>query len=99
MDVSDSVKACVTAGPGDLMAWEVSACLDIDGMRLEVIGRGPDLELAAATAMAVLTESGATLNPAPDNDPLPPSGDALLEALAGERPDGSPDGAANATPG
>ena len=69
MDVADSVKACVTTGPGDLMRWEVSACLDIDGMELEVIGRGPDLELAAASAMSVLAENGAALEAVPDTDP------------------------------
>jgi hypothetical protein len=79
MDVADSVRACVTTGPGDLMRWEVSACLDIDGMELEVIGRGPDLELAAASAMSVLAENGAALEAVPDTDPLPLAGDAAME--------------------
>ena len=35
MDVADTVKACVIAGPADSVIWEVSACLDIDGMQLE----------------------------------------------------------------
>lgn len=61
MDVAASVKACVIAGPADLMSWQVSACVDSDGMSLDVIGRGSDLEAAAASAMAVLTENGATL--------------------------------------
>jgi hypothetical protein len=61
MDVGDSVKACVIAGPGDLMTWEVSACVDSDGMTLEVIGRGSDPEVAAASVIAVLTENGSTL--------------------------------------
>lgn len=87
MDVADTVKACVTAGPGDLVGWEVSACLDVDGMELEVIGRGPDLEIAAASAMSALTENGATLETAPDADPLPVAGDAALEAWAGEVPE------------
>ncbi|HEX7173054.1 MAG TPA: hypothetical protein VF365_10650 [Candidatus Limnocylindria bacterium] len=78
MDVSHSLKACVTAGPGDVMTWEVSAGLDVDGMRLEVIGRGPDLEMAAASAMAVLSQNGAALEPPPDGDPLPVAGDAAL---------------------
>ena len=82
MDVADSVKACVTTGPGELMRWEVSACLDIDGMELEVIGRGPDLELAAASAMSVLAENGAALEAVPDTDPLPLAGDAAIEAHA-----------------
>ena len=78
MDVADTVKACVTAGPGDLMRYEVSACLDVDGMELEVIGRGPDLEMAAASAMSVLSDHGSALEPQPDGDPLPVSGDGLL---------------------
>lgn len=61
LDVADSVKACVIAGPGDLMAWEVSACVDTDGMTLDVVGRGSDLEAAAASVMAILTENGSTL--------------------------------------
>ena len=67
MDVSDSVKACVITGPGDLMTWEVSACVDSDGIRLEVIGRGSDLEAAAGSAMAVLTENGASLDPSAES--------------------------------
>lgn len=61
MDVADSVKACVIAGPADLMTWEVSACVDSDGMILEVIGRGSDLEAAAASALAVLSQNGSGL--------------------------------------
>lgn len=61
MDVADSVKACVIAGPGDLMIWEVRACVESDGMTLEVIGRGSDVEAAAASAIAVLTQNGSTL--------------------------------------
>lgn len=37
-DVADSVKACVIAGPGDLMVWEVNATMESDGTRLDVIG-------------------------------------------------------------
>ena len=75
MDIADTVKACVTAGPGDLMSYEVSACLDVDGMQLEVRGRGPDLEVAAASAMSVLSENGSGLEAPPDGDPLPVAGD------------------------
>jgi hypothetical protein len=64
MDVADSVKACVITGPGDLMVWEVSACIDSDGMNVEVIGRASDLEAAAAAAIAVLTQNGSALAPA-----------------------------------
>lgn len=73
MDVADSVKACVITGPGDLMTWEVSACVDSDGINLEVIGRGSDLEAAAASAMAVLSQNGSTLDSAA---PVPLEGDA-----------------------
>lgn len=62
LDVGDSIKACVIAGPGDLMAWEVNASMETDGMTVDVVGRGSDLEAAAASAMAVLTENGSTLN-------------------------------------
>ena len=86
MDVADTVKACVTTGPGDLIRWEVSACLDVDGMELEVIGRGPDLELAAASAISALRENGAALEPGPDPDPLPLAGDVALEAEARKVP-------------
>ena len=41
MDVADSVRARVIAGPADLMTWEVSACIDDSkGMTLAVIGLG-----------------------------------------------------------
>ena len=73
-DVADTVKACVTSGPGDLMSSEVSASLEIDGMQLEIIGRGPDLELAAASAMWVLGQNGAVLEA--ESDGGPSSGDA-----------------------
>ena len=72
LDVGESIKACVIAGPGDLMAWEVSASMDVDGMTLDVVGRGSDLEAAAASAMSVLTENGSTLAADPDADSIPP---------------------------
>ena len=80
MDVADTVKACVIAGPADSLIWEVSACLDVDGMRLEVIGRDSDLEAAAASAMSVLTDEGSRLPPAPSDDlsGLPDGGDAAF---------------------
>jgi hypothetical protein len=53
--VGDSLEACVVAGPGDLLFWEVRVTLDADGIPLEVSGRGPDPELAAAAAMPLLT--------------------------------------------
>lgn len=75
MDVGDSVKACVIAGPGDLMTWEVSACVDSDGMTLEVIGRGSDPEVAAASVIAVLTENGSTLEASREGASTMPRGD------------------------
>lgn len=78
MDIADTVQASVTAGPGDLMSYEVSARMDVDGMQLEVRGRGPDLEVAAASAMTVLGNNGAALEPPPDGDPLPEDGDATV---------------------
>lgn len=90
MDVANTVKACVVAGPGDLMSWEVSACLDVDGMELEVIGRGPDLEIAAASAMSVLGANGAVLKTPLDDDPIPLGGDAALGMRAAEMAAPSP---------
>jgi hypothetical protein len=79
MDVADTVKACVTAGPAERVLWEVSACIDIDGMQLEVVGRGADLEVAAASAISVLTDEGSRLQPPLDDlEPLPVGGDAAI---------------------
>ena len=68
MDVADSLKVSVIAGPADLKTWEVSACVDTDGMTLYVTGRGTDLEAAAASAMAVLTMNGSILEATPIED-------------------------------
>ena len=51
----DSVEACVVAGPGDLLVWEVRITVDTDGVPLEVTGRVSDMEAAAAAAMPLLT--------------------------------------------
>ena len=77
MDVAGTVKACVIAGPADLMTWEVSATMDSDGMHLEVIGRGADLEAAAASAIAVLSQNGSTLGAPPDDELTVPAGAAF----------------------
>jgi hypothetical protein len=61
----------VTAGPGDLIRYGVSACLQVDGMEVEVIGRGPDMEMSAASAMAVLSAHGSAVLAQPDGDPIP----------------------------
>ena len=83
LDVGDSVKACVIAGPGDLMAWEVSASMETDGMTLDVVGRGSDLEAAAASAMAVLTENGSTLTGSADGETALADGDSTVQPMVG----------------
>jgi hypothetical protein len=35
MDFGGTVKACVTVGPADSMIWEVTACVEVEGMPLE----------------------------------------------------------------
>lgn len=83
MDIADSLKARVIVGPGDLMTWEVCASVDSDGITLDVIGRGSDLEAAAASAMAVLTQNGSTLEtPVENASTMPPKGDAAYESHA-----------------
>ena len=76
MDVARTVRACVVAGPGDLMIWEVRAEKKIDGITLEVTGRGSDLEAAAASAIQVLTQNGSVLEPAPAEGAPALAGDA-----------------------
>ena len=53
--VGESLTACVVAGPGDLLFWEVRLSVDADGVPLEVSGRGTDLESAAGAATPVMT--------------------------------------------
>jgi hypothetical protein len=73
MDVADTLRTCVVAGPGDLMSWDVSATIDRDGLKVDVIGRGSDLEAAAALAIAVLSRNGAALSSSDDDrSTLPP---------------------------
>lgn len=66
MNVAETLRASVVAGPGDLMTWDVSATVEQDGLKVDVIGRGSDLEAAAAEATAVLSQNGATLAVAED---------------------------------
>jgi hypothetical protein len=56
--VAESVVASVTAGPGDIVAWDVRAAVadDGDGVPLEVIGRGSDMEAAAAELWRVVSD-------------------------------------------
>ena len=57
---SGSLEACVLAGPGDLLVWEVR--VRADGIPLEVTGRGTDIEAAAAAAMPLLTAHSTLLS-------------------------------------
>jgi hypothetical protein len=73
LDLADTLRACVVAGPGDLMSWDVSATVQHNGLKLDVIGRGTDLEAAAALAIAVLSQANASLSPSEDHrSTLPP---------------------------
>ena len=80
MDKGDSVKAVVITGPGDLMTWEVSASTDSDGVALEIIGRGSDLEAAAASVIALLTAEGSTIGTPTDGASTMQEGDATFPA-------------------
>ena len=57
-DVGPSLRACLFTGPADIQSWEVHVACDTgvtDGIPLEVVGRGPDLEAAAAEVQRELT--------------------------------------------
>jgi hypothetical protein len=69
MDVADTVAMCVMAGPGDLLVWEVRASIDSDGIPLEYVGRGSDLEAAAGAVIPLLVQDGSELQP-PDGEDL-----------------------------
>lgn len=59
-EVGGSLRACVLAGPADLLVWEIRVTCDADWLPVEVVGRGPDLELAAAEALRQLTTHSLT---------------------------------------
>ena len=84
MDEGDSVKAVVITGPGDLMTWEVSASTDSDGVALEIIGRGSDLEAAAASVIALLTAEGSTIGTPTDGASTMHENDATFPATHAE---------------
>jgi hypothetical protein len=88
MDIAETVSARVIAGPGDLMSWEVSACIDTDGIPIEVLGRGTDMEMAAASAIAVLTA-----NPASTTRPTEEAGGITSQGNVVPRPPSVTDGA------
>lgn len=80
IEAATSVKACVIAGPGDLVVWEASACVDSDGVPVELIGRGYDLDGAAASVLALLSA---------DRSPLAartPDGTSTIQVDAGGAP-------------
>jgi hypothetical protein len=54
MEFAKSMAGCVVAGPGDLQVWEVQAHLKLDGLPVQVAGRGSDIESSAAAVLAVL---------------------------------------------
>lgn len=49
-----NVRATVIAGPGDTELWEVCASLSDADIPVELAGRGPDIETAAASLVATL---------------------------------------------
>ena len=62
MDAQE-IQVCVTAGPGDTLIWEVRSAGAPAGIRLEVVGRGPDIEAAAAALLPLLSLHGSALQP------------------------------------
>ena len=54
MEWAESVAGCVVAGPGDLLVWEVHADVTIDGLSVQVVGRGSDVESSAAALLAAM---------------------------------------------
>ena len=67
MDVAGSLRACVVAGSGDLMTWDVTVTIDQAGLNVDVIGRGSDIEAAASEAIAVLSRDGVALASSDDD--------------------------------
>jgi hypothetical protein len=61
-----TIQIRATAGPGDTLIWEVRAADAPSGVSLELVGRGSDLEAAAAALMPLLTLHGSELQATPD---------------------------------
>jgi hypothetical protein len=78
MENSSTLAICVSAGPGDLMEWDVSATIDDHGLPVRCIGRGRDLEDAAGALHRLLTEAGARLQTPDDSDAVAADGDGVL---------------------
>ena len=60
---AETPQVCVIAGPGDALIWEVRSVAAPSSIRLEVVGRGSDIEAAAAALMPLLSLHGSTLDP------------------------------------
>ena len=56
LPLGDGLETCVMTGPGDLEVWEVHAKVNTDGLPLEIVGRGTDVESAAAAVLAMLQQ-------------------------------------------
>jgi hypothetical protein len=54
--VAESLRACVISGPGDLLTWEVNAAVELDGVPVELTGRGGDPEMAAAALVQLVRQ-------------------------------------------
>jgi hypothetical protein len=65
IDLANSVAGRVVAGPGDLLMWEVRADVTLDGLPVQLAGRGSDIESSAAAVLAVLERDGTNFEPAP----------------------------------
>jgi hypothetical protein len=62
------LRAMVVSGPGDTELWEVCVSLEDADIPLEVAGRGPDPDSAAASLMATLEHHFAGVQPVNDED-------------------------------
>ena len=60
---AETLQVCVTAGPGDTLIWEVRSVGAPSGIRLEVVGRGSDIEAAAAALLPLLSLHGSGPHP------------------------------------
>jgi hypothetical protein len=58
---AETLQVRVTAGPGDTLMWEVRSAGEPSGIRLELVGRGPDIEAAAAALLPLLSLHGSAL--------------------------------------
>jgi hypothetical protein len=54
--VAEALRACVISGPGDLLTWELSVSVELDGLPMELMGRGGDPEMAAAALIPLIRQ-------------------------------------------